>query len=109
MVGRARHTAAVQEDLEGGAQVPSARLQMHAVRIAVETLGEDHAVERPVELDVDAHVRLFALHLQMLDLRAVVRGGQWPRVVSAAATAAAPDQAAATSAATQQTRRTVYW
>lgn len=85
------------------------RFQMHAVLIAVESLREDHPVEGSIEFDVDAHVRLLALHLQMLDLGAIVRGRQGPWVVST--TVAAADTAAATSpaAATQQTRRTVYW
>lgn len=108
MVRRAAHAAAVQEDLEGRTQVASARLQMHAVRIAVESLREDHSVEGSIEFDVDAHVRLLALHLQMLDLGAVVRGREGPWVVST--TVAAADTAAATTAAaTQQTRRSVYW
>jgi len=83
VVGRARHAAAVEEDLEGRAEMSSAWLHMHAVLVAVEALGEDHAVERPIELDVDAHVRLLALHLKVLDLRIVGGGSQRPRIVSA--------------------------
>lgn len=71
MVGRTGHAAAVEEDFECGTQVTGARLHVNTVRVAVEALREDHAVERPIELDVDAHVRLLALHLQMFDLRVV--------------------------------------
>lgn len=74
------------------------RFQVHAMRIAVVALGEDHAVERTIEFDVDAHVRLLALHLQMLDLRAVVRSAQRPLFVGAnfvAVTTAARGAAAA--------------
>lgn len=78
MIGRARHATAVEEDLEGGTQMTGSGLHVHAVRVTVEALREDHAVERPVELDVDAHMRLFALHLKVLDLRVVGRRCQWP-------------------------------
>ena len=54
---------------------------MDAIGVTVVTLGEDHAVEGPVELDVDAHVRPLALHLQVLDLRLVLRRRQRPGVV----------------------------
>ena len=47
---------------------------MNTVSVRVESLAEDHAVERPIELDVHSHVRLLALYLEMLDLRRV-RGG----------------------------------
>lgn len=107
VVSRAAHTAAVQEDLESCTKVTGTGLQMHTVRIAVESLREDHSVEGSIEFDVDAHMRLFALHLQVLDLGAIVRGRQGPRVVST--TAAAATAAATTAAATQQTRRSVYW
>lgn len=36
---------------------------MAATSLKFLTFGEDHAVERPVELDVDTHVGLLALHL----------------------------------------------
>jgi len=58
--------------------VAGSRFQVHTVGITVETLGEDHAVEGPVELDVHPHVGLLALHLQVLDLRTVVGAGQGP-------------------------------
>lgn len=74
MIGRGAHTAGVEEDLEGGAEVTSARFQMNTVRIGIESLAEDHPVERTIELDVDAHVSLLALHLQMLDLGRIGRG-----------------------------------
>lgn len=82
------------------------RLKMHAVRVTVESLREDHSVEGSIEFDVDAHMRLFALHLQVLDLGTIVVSGQGPGVVAATAAATAATTAAA---ATQQTRRTVYW
>lgn len=63
VIRRARHTAAVEEDLEGGTQVTSAWLHVNAVRVTVESLREDHAIEWTVELDVDTHVCLLALHL----------------------------------------------
>lgn len=107
MVRRTAHPAAIQEDLEGRTQVTRAGFQMHTVLITVESLREDHSIEGSIEFDVDAHMRLLALHLQMLDLGAIVRGRQGPRVVS---TAAATDTATATpAAATQQTRRSIYW
>jgi len=73
VVRRGAHAARVEEDLEGRAQVAGAGFQVHAVRIRVEAFAEDHTVERPIELDVHAHVRLLALHLQMFDLRGVRR------------------------------------
>lgn len=107
MVGRAAHTAAVQEDFKSGTQMSGSRFQMHTVRIAVKSLREDHSVEGSVEFDVYTHVRLLALHLQMLDLGTIVRARQGPWVVST--TAAAATAAATAAAATQQTRRSVYW
>lgn len=73
VVRRRAHAARVEEDLEGRAQMAGAGLQVDAVWIRVETLAEDHTVERPIEFNVHPHVRLFALHLQMLDLRGVGR------------------------------------
>lgn len=81
MIGRTAHAATVQEYLECRTQMPGARFQMHTVSVTVETFGENHAVERAIEFNVDAHVSLLALHLQMLDLRTVVRRSQWPRIV----------------------------
>lgn len=107
MVRRAAHAAAIQEDLEGRTQMTGAGFQMHTVRVTVESLREDHSVEGSIEFDVDAHMRLLALHLQVLDLGAIVRGRQGPGVVST--TTAAATAAATTAAATQQTRRSVYW
>jgi len=71
VIRRRAHAARVEEDLEGRAQVTGAWFEMHAMRIRVEALAEDHTVERPIEFDVHPHVRLLALHLQMLDLRGV--------------------------------------
>jgi len=53
--------------------VASTGLQVDTVRIRVEALAEDHTVERSIELDVYPHMRLLALHLQMLDLRSIWR------------------------------------
>lgn len=49
----------------------SSGLHVNAVRVTIEAFREDHSVEGPIELDVDAHVRFLALHLQMFDLRIV--------------------------------------
>lgn len=57
--------------------------QMHAMRVTVEPLAENHAVKGTIKLNVHTHVRLFALHLQMLDLRIVGSGCQGPRVIAA--------------------------
>lgn len=45
------------------------------------TFREYDSIERPVELDVDTHVRLLALHLQMLDLDRVRHDLQRPGLV----------------------------
>lgn len=82
MVRRARHAAAVEEDLECGTEMTGAGFHVNAVLVAVEALREDHAVERPIELDVDAHVRFLALHLEVLYLRVVGGGAQGPRLVA---------------------------
>lgn len=63
VIGRRRHAAAVEEDLEGRTQMSGSWFQVDAVGIAVEPFGEDHAVEGSVEFDVDTHVCLLALHL----------------------------------------------
>lgn len=81
VIRRTAHAATVQENLEGRTQMAGARFQMHTVSITVEAFGENHAVKRTIEFDVDAHVSLFALHLQMLNLRTVVRCAQRPRIV----------------------------
>lgn len=63
MISRARHAAAVEEDLKGGTEMTGSGLHVHAVRVTVEAFREDHSVEGSIELDVDTHVRLLALHL----------------------------------------------
>lgn len=81
VIGRAAHAATVQENLECRTQMAGARFQMHTVSITVETFRENHAVEWAIEFDIDAHVSLLALHLQMLDLRTVVWRTQWPWIL----------------------------
>lgn len=81
VIRRTAHATTVQENLERRTQMAGAGFQMHAVSITVETFGENHAVKRTIEFDVDAHVSLFALHLQMLNLRTVVWCAQRPWIV----------------------------
>jgi len=52
---------------------------VNAVGVAVVALGEDHAVEGSIEFDVDPHMSLLALHLQVLDLWLIARltDGPW--------------------------------
>lgn len=78
VVGRAGHSAAVQEDLESGAEMTGTGFHMHAVVVTVEALREDHSVEGTIELNVDTHVRLLALHLEVFDLWVVRCGSQRP-------------------------------
>jgi len=56
---------------------------VHAVDVGVVALAEDHAVEGPVELHADAHQILFALHLQVADLRHVVGLADLPGIAGA--------------------------
>lgn len=53
---------------------------MNTVRVAVMSLGEDHSVERSIEFDIDTHVRLLALDLQILNLRLVARLANRPLI-----------------------------
>jgi len=52
---------------------------MNAVGITVVAFGEDHAVKGTIEFNVDPHVSLLALHLQVLDLWLIARltDGPW--------------------------------
>lgn len=83
LVGGGGHAARVEVDVEGSAELSGTGTDVNAIRVAVVALREDHAVERPVELHVHPHVRLLALHLQVLDLRLVARRADRPRVVRA--------------------------
>lgn len=44
------------------------------------SFGEDHSVERSIEFNVDTHVRLLALHLQILNLRLIARLANGPLI-----------------------------
>jgi hypothetical protein len=68
LVGGGCHSASVEVNIEGGAKLTRSRADVNAVGIAVVSLGEDHSVEWAVEFNVDTHVRLFTLDLQILDL-----------------------------------------
>ena len=81
LVGRRSHAARVEVDVESGAQLAGSRPDVNAVGIAVVSLAEDHSVKGPVELDVDPHVRLFALDLKVLDLRLIAGLADGPSVL----------------------------
>lgn len=81
MIGRTAHAATVQKDFEGGAQMAGAWFQMYTMAIAVETFRENHAVEWTIEFNVHTHMSLFALDLQIFDLRTVVGCAQWPWII----------------------------
>ena len=73
LVGGRSHSASVEVNIESGAKLTGSRANVNAIGIAVVSLGENHSVEWPIEFNVDAHVSLFALHLQVLDLRLIAR------------------------------------
>ena len=79
LVGRGSHAARVEVDVKSGTQLPRAGSNVDAVGVAVVAFGEDHTVERSVEFNVDPHVSLLALHLQVLDLWLIARlaDGPW--------------------------------
>ena len=54
---------------------------MNAIWVAVEAFAEDHAIEGSVELDIYTNTRLFALNLDVLDLRKIWLCG-WPNVIN---------------------------
>lgn len=64
--------------------------------IAVESLGEDHPIERSIEFNINTHMCLLALHLQMFYLWHV-GCSQWPWIVRVATTSAAAAAAAASA------------
>ena len=80
LIGGRGHAARVEVNIESGAELPRTGSDMDAIGVAVVAFGEDHSVERPVEFDVDAHVGLFALDLQVLDLRLVGCCANWPLI-----------------------------
>ena len=55
---------------------------MDTVDVAVESLAEDHPVERSVELDPDSEEILLALNLQVFDLGHVGRLAVGPGIGS---------------------------
>jgi len=80
LVGRWCHSACVEVNIEGGAKLTRSRADVNAVGIAVVSLWEDHSVEGSVEFNVDTHVRLFTLDLQILDLGLVTWLTNWPLI-----------------------------
>lgn len=56
-------------------------LQVHASRVAVESLGKYHTVEGSIEFDVYPHVCFLALYLQMFNFGAI-RCSQWPGIIA---------------------------
>ena len=79
LIGWGSHAARVEVDVKSGTQLSRAGSNVNAVGVAVVALGEDHAVEGPIEFYVDPHVSLLALHLQVLDLWLIARlaDGPW--------------------------------
>lgn len=63
------------------ASKPSSQLCGYFDSTTTVTFREYDSVERTVELDVDAHVRFLALHLQVLDLDGIRHGLQRPSLV----------------------------
>ena len=55
-------------DVEGSLGLSQSCWNVDTVDVAVESLAEDHPVERPVELDPDSEEILLALNLQVFDL-----------------------------------------
>lgn len=82
LVGWWGHSARIEVDIEGGAQLSRSRTDVDAVGITVVTLAEDHAIEWPVELNIDPHVGLLALDLKVLDLRLISCWAYGPSVFS---------------------------
>lgn len=80
LVGGGCHATSVEINIESGAKLSGTGSDMNAVGITIMTFGEDHSVEWPVEFNVDSHVRLFALNLQVFDLWLVTRCTNWPLV-----------------------------
>ena len=55
-------------DVEGSLSLSKSCRDVDTVDVAVESLAEDHPVERTVELDPDSEEILLALNLQVFDL-----------------------------------------